>query len=32
LTATTDKVFHINEIVSAANKIVRGKFNKPALA
>lgn len=32
LTATTDKVFHIDSIVSAADKIVRGRFNKPALA
>ena len=32
LTATTDKVFHIDSIHSAANKIVRGRFNKPALA
>lgn len=31
LTATTDKVFHINSITNAANKIVRGQFNKPAL-
>ena len=32
LTATTDKIFHIDSIVSAADKIVRGHFNKPALA
>jgi len=32
LTATTDKVFHIDEIIDATNKIVRGHFNKPALA
>jgi uncharacterized protein (DUF2147 family) len=32
LTATTDKVFHIDEIVSAADKLVKGHFNKPALA
>jgi hypothetical protein len=32
LGATTDKLFHIDEIVSATNKLVRGRFNKPALA
>lgn len=32
LTATTDKVFHIDRIVSAADKLVSGHFNKPALA
>jgi len=32
LTATTDKVFHIDSIVSAADKLVLGHFNKPALA
>lgn len=32
LTATTDKVFHIDRIVSAADKIVEGHFNKPAIA
>ena len=32
LGATTDKVFHIDSIVSAADKLVRGHFNKPALA
>lgn len=32
LSATTDKVFHIDEIVDAANSVVRGRFNKPALA
>lgn len=32
LTATTDKIFHIDSIVSASDKIVRGHFNKPALA
>lgn len=32
LTATTDKVFHVDKIVNAANKIVSGHFNKPALA
>lgn len=32
LTATTDKVFHIDSIVSAADKLVSGHFNKPALA
>ena len=29
---TTDKVFHIDSIKSAADKIVRGRFNKPAIA
>ena len=32
LTATTDKVFHIDEIKDATNKLVIGRFNKPALA
>ena len=32
LTATTDKVFHIDAIVNAADKLVSGHFNKPALA
>ena len=32
LTATTDKVFHIDAIVNATDKVVRGRFNKPALA
>lgn len=32
LTATTDKVFHVDRIVNAANKLVSGHFNKPALA
>lgn len=32
LTATTDKVFHIDAIVDATNKLVLGHFNKPALA
>lgn len=32
LTATTDKVFHIDKIVDATDKIVEGRFNKPALA
>lgn len=32
LTATTNKVFHIDSIVSATDKIVRGHFNKPAIA
>lgn len=32
LTATTDKVFHVDSIKSAADKIVRGRFNKPAIA
>jgi len=32
LTATTDKVFHIEEIYDASNKLVLGKFNKPAIA
>lgn len=32
LTATTDKVFHIDSISDASAKLVRGRFNKPALA
>lgn len=32
LAATTDKVFHVDEVVDATNKIVGGHFNKPALA
>lgn len=32
LTGTTDKVFHIDSIYSAANKLVVGHFNKPGLA
>ena len=32
LTATTDKVFHVEAIIDATNKIVRGRFNQPALA
>ena len=32
LSATTDKVFHIDAIVDATAKIVSGHFNKPALA
>lgn len=32
LTATTDKVFHVDSIFSAADKLVLGRFNKPALA
>lgn len=32
LGATTDKVFHVDSIKSAADKLVRGHFNKPALA
>lgn len=32
LTATTDKIFHIDAIKSAADKIVIGHFNKPGLA
>ena len=32
LTGTTDKVFHIDYIVDATNKLVRGRFNKPAIA
>jgi len=32
LGATTDKVFHVDSIVDATNKIVRGRFNKPAIA
>lgn len=29
---TTDKVFHVDSIKDATNSIVRGRFNKPALA
>ncbi len=32
LTGTTDKVFHIDAIYSAADKLVIGHFNKPGLA
>ena len=32
LTGTTDKVFHIDRIVSAADLLVEGRFNKPAIA
>lgn len=32
LTATTDKVFHVEEIYSASDKQVLGRFNKPAIA
>ena len=32
LDATTDKVFHIDSIVNASDKLVKGHFNKPALA
>src|SRR3990167_4281786 len=32
LDATTDKVFHIDRIVSAADKLVYGRFNRPAIA
>ena len=32
LTATTDKVFRIDEIKNASDKLVIGRFNKPALA
>lgn len=32
LTATTDKVFHIDSIKSATDKKVIGHFNKPAIA
>ncbi len=32
LGSTTDKIFHIDSIVSAADKIVAGRFNKPGLA
>lgn len=32
LTATTDKVFHIDSIVDATKKLVKGHFNRPALA
>lgn len=29
---TTDKIFHVEEIINATGKIVGGHFNKPALA
>ena len=32
LAATTDKVFHIDSIKSAADLIAVGRFNKPAIA
>jgi len=32
LDATTDKVFHIDSIVNTTDKLVKGRFNKPALA
>lgn len=32
ISATTDKVFHIDNILSAADKLVIGRFNRPALA
>jgi len=32
LTASTDKVFHIDEIIDASKKFVKGRFNKPAIA
>jgi len=32
LTATTDKVFHIDRIINAADLLVEGRFNKPAIA
>ena len=32
LTATTDKVFRIDAIVNATDKLVSGHFNKPAIA
>ena len=32
LTATTDKIFHIDAVVDATDKIVRGHFNKPGIA
>lgn len=32
LGATTDKVFHVDSIFDATNKLVKGRFNKPALA
>ena len=32
LTGTTDKVFHIDSIVNDTDKLVRGRFNKPAIA
>lgn len=31
LGATTDKIFHINKIVNAADKLVEGRFNKPSI-
>ena len=32
LDATTDKVFFIEKIVNATDKLVEGRFNKPAIA
>ena len=32
LDATTDKLFFIEKIISATNKLVEGHFNKPAIA
>jgi len=32
LGATTDKVFHIDRILNAADALVIGRFNKPAIA
>ena len=32
LDATTDKVFHVDSIKNATDKLVIGRFNKPALA
>jgi len=32
LDAITDKVFHIDSIVNATDKLVKGHFNKPAIA
>jgi len=32
LTAVTDKVFHIDSILNASDKLVEGNFNKPAIA
>jgi len=31
LTAATDKVFHIDSIVNAGDKLVKGRFNRPAI-
>ena len=32
LAASTDNIFHIDRIVSAADSLVEGRFNKPAIA